>query len=226
MRRLCAVFLFLFAACSSANSGNDDLSKKDTTSKKDTIVVRDSIIHHDSTTVIDSTIAQEPAITHVDQPSAIESLIKSGATNIIIIRHAEKSSDGSQDPALSEAGHERAIELTRLLSKIKIGKIYSTPFKRTTQTVQALAVAKNIQITKYETSTSASDLIATIRAEASDDPVVIVAHSNTVPDLIKVLGFTPFTITESDYDNMFVYRQLKMSGQVAKWHLTYGTMTQ
>jgi len=48
-----------------------------------------------------------------------------------------------------------------------------------------------------------SSLIARIRATSGN--VLVVAHSNTLPQIVKALGIsTPVIMTEADYDNLFV----------------------
>jgi len=64
-------------------------------------------------------------------------------TTVILVRHAEKSSDGSKDPELTDAGNARAIALAKLLKEVKVDAIYSTGFKRTQNTVAPLAWQRN-----------------------------------------------------------------------------------
>jgi 2,3-bisphosphoglycerate-dependent phosphoglycerate mutase len=159
--------------------------KKKTAAKVQTVTVRDTVYIHDTTTI--------PA------------LISDTTTTFIIMRHAEKESTGT-DPNLTSDGILRADELKRILNNISIKTIYSTPFNRTRQTVQPLATSKSLSITEYATSTPYAQLVSDIRAANKGKVVVIVGHSNTVPDILKEISNNSFNITISDsqYDNLFI----------------------
>lgn len=57
------------------------------------------------------------------------------STTLILVRHAEKVKDGSNDPILTPEGKVRANELMYILKHVELSAIYSTPYKRTQQTV-------------------------------------------------------------------------------------------
>jgi hypothetical protein len=57
---------------------------------------------------------------------------------VFLVRHAEKQTDG-EDPALTAAGRQRALELARLLGESGISEVYSTDFARTRDTAAPLA---------------------------------------------------------------------------------------
>jgi broad specificity phosphatase PhoE len=101
-------------------------------------------------------------------------------TTFILIRHAEKSSEGGgQDPELSTEGNARATKLAEMFSKTKIDAIYSTNYKRTQSTVRALSEAKGIAIKGYEPKSQASiDDMLKLHAGKT---VLMVGHSNTIP---------------------------------------------
>src|SRR5690242_7695936 len=72
-------------------------------------------------------------------------------TTFILIRHAEKDlTQSTNDPDLSAEGKARATRLVEVLKKTDIQAIYSTPFKRTQQTVEPLAISKGIQVGAYQ----------------------------------------------------------------------------
>ena len=135
-------------------------------------------------------------------------------TTVYLVRHAEKAAAPAADPPLTEAGIKRAEELARTLSKAGIKTISTSQFLRTKQTAEPLAKALGIPNTvipvKMDTMNSRalspeylkqiSDLIS-----ASTGSVLIVGHSNTIPELIKALGgdIVP-TIDDPTYDDLFV----------------------
>ena len=124
------------------------------------------------------------------------------AQTIILVRHAEKSPNGG----LTQQGKKRAKILAKMLTDTKIGKIYSTETLRTQQTVTPTAKAHFIPITLYDSN---HGLLAELKREAielsSDETILIVGHSNTIPELIYQLGGPSLTdIDESVFDNLYI----------------------
>ena len=106
------------------------------------------------------------------------------------------------DPELSDVGRARANALAALLQDAKITAIFTTEYKRTRDTAQPLATATGIAAAAVD-SKDAAGLIARVKASAGN--VLVVGHSNTVPDVIKALGVTePVAIADDQFDNLFV----------------------
>src|SRR6218665_1528661 len=82
--------------------------------------------------------------------ASVSTVAYTQATTFILVRHAEKVSDGSKDPELSEAGKTRAQTLSKLLKDQKIDAIYATGYKRTQGTVAPLATSKALTVTTYD----------------------------------------------------------------------------
>ena len=128
---------------------------------------------------------------------------------IFLVRHAERADTApgtsptmAADPDLSDAGRARADSLATALKDANITAIYATEFKRTQQTAAPLAKALGLTVT-IVTSKSEPELID--RLKKSKGNVLVVGHSNTVPEIIKALGVTtPVTIGDNDFDNMFL----------------------
>jgi len=161
--------------------------------KKETVTRVDTIIQHDTVYM------------QVHDTTTIPALISDTTTTLIIVRHAEKEATGT-DPNLTADGQLRAEELKRVLGNIPVQAIYTTPYNRTRQTVQPLAAAKGITVAEYATSKPYAQLISEIKAANRGKVVVIVGHSNTVPDLLKTISNNTFaiTITDSQYDDLFI----------------------
>ncbi len=112
-------------------------------------------------------------------------------TTYILLRHAEKdtSNYGSMmlntDPALSKAGEQRAASLVTVLSAYRPDAIYSTNYKRTKATVEALAKksGKTIQYYDPKKLSSFADSLLQIKGKT----IVVVGHSNTTPALVNLL---------------------------------------
>ena len=92
-------------------------------------------------------------------------------TTIIFVRHAEKELNVGDDPGLSDAGRRRVAELTRQLIDADvvagIDAIYSTPFKRTRETVQPLADALKLEVNEYDAADRETVLEAILKNHAS-----------------------------------------------------------
>ncbi len=105
----------------------------------------------------------------------------------LLLRHAEKAADDPQDPLLSEAGHERARSLERLLGAVRSAKLYATDYRRTRQTLAPLAERLGVEPEIYDPR----DLEALAGRLGALDPsviAVVVGHSNTTPALARSLG--------------------------------------
>jgi phosphohistidine phosphatase SixA len=128
---------------------------------------------------------------------------------VFLVRHAERADGGGKppgmmadDPDLSAAGRARAERLAQLLKDARITAIYTTEYKRTRQTAVPLAKALGLEPVVV-TSKDGASLVQ--KLEAAAGPVLVIGHSNSVPDTIKALGVTEaVTIGDQDFDNLFV----------------------
>lgn len=129
---------------------------------------------------------------------------------VFVVRHAERADSGgptggtmAADPDLSAAGRARAESLATVLKDAGIVVVFATEFKRTQQTAAPLAKATGLSVTTAPTETAA--LVEIVKATIGN--VLVVGHSNTVPELIKALGVTtPVTVGDAEYDNLFIVR--------------------
>jgi broad specificity phosphatase PhoE len=121
---------------------------------------------------------------------------------VIFTRHAEKADAPANDPILTEAGRKRAALLASMLADSGVEAIYVTEVQRTQLTAGPLAERVHIKPTVLPAKDTAS-LVKAIR-ERKSGVVVVVGHSNTVPDIIAALGGPKFEIQDSQYDNLFV----------------------
>ena len=150
---------------------------------------------------------------------------KKEATTLILVRHAEKVDDGTRDPALSAAGKERAQVLIELLRETPIEAIYSTPYKRTRETVEPLAHAKGISVTEYKPHDW--DVLKKIVDENKGKTIVMVGHSNTTPWVANVLLGEEKKYPDwkdDDYDNVLIVSEFGDGHTNVTW-LTYGKAT-
>lgn len=128
------------------------------------------------------------------------SAVEAGPT-VFLVRHAEKENN-TDDSDISAAGRARAEALGRILKDAGITAIYATEFKRTQQTAAPLADALKVKITPIPANEK-ERLLSAVRQQSGN--VLVVGHTNTVPDLIKALQIaTPVSISETEYNNLFV----------------------
>jgi 2,3-bisphosphoglycerate-dependent phosphoglycerate mutase len=125
-------------------------------------------------------------------------------TTFVLIRHAEKSTEGGNDPELKPEGVKRAASFAALFNKASVDAIYSTNYKRTWNTVAPLASAKGIAVNMYSTM-KAIDL-ERLLTKHTGGTIVIAGHSNTIPEIANALiGEKKFEqFADDDYGNILV----------------------
>lgn len=138
--------------------------------------------------------------------SAIPPAAVGGAT-FIVVRHAEKATDGGSDPPLSEAGRARAAALSARLRERGLVAAYATGFRRTRHTAAPAAAAHGIAVTPYDAAAPAQAFADRLRAAHASGTVLVVGHSNTVPAIVAALcACQVAAIDESDYGNLYEVR--------------------
>jgi broad specificity phosphatase PhoE len=162
----------------------------------------------------------------VSQPAHVAP-VTGATTTIVVVRHAEKSTDDPRDPSLSAAGQERASVLRGVLKDAGVADIYTTQYKRTRQTAEPLAQQFGISITErpitaVNAATYAPDLAREILTRSAGKGVLVVGHSNTVPDIVRALsGRSVPAMTDADYDQIFVV-VVSASGSARLMQLRFG----
>lgn len=124
---------------------------------------------------------------------------------VFLVRHAERAATSGHVPAdtgLSAAGRERAQDLAHALKDAGIKAIFTTEYKRTQETAAPLAESLGIR-PEVVSADDLRSLVAKVRETRAN--VLVVGHSNTLPQIIRALGATSrVAVTESDYDNLFL----------------------
>src|SRR4026207_25936 len=154
-------------------------------------------------------------------------------TTVFLLRHAERADEPRQDPPLTEKGVARSQALARLLGNAGIKAIFTSQFTRTKMTAEPLAKQLGIPATAISLKTSPSNPRA-IAEESTRETVdkimshaggsvLLVGHSNSIPDVIKRLGgdVVP-TIDEKKFDDLFVVT-VYSSGKAKVVQLKYGS---
>ena len=134
--------------------------------------------------------------------------------DFVIVRHAEKVPDGSDDPELTAAGRARAQAIADTLADTDVVAVYSTDTRRTRQTATPTAQAHGLPIIPYAGEEPAQALATRLLDAHSSGTVLVVGHSNTVPALAQALcGCAIDPIAESEYGRRITVRALP-SGRV------------
>lgn len=129
---------------------------------------------------------------------------------IYIVRHAEKEAvpaDADEatrkDPPLSQAGKLRALALPDDLPVEQLDAVYVTRTKRSHDTASAVLAVTGLEPIAYPPQDTAG-LVERLRGRRGQH-VLIVGHSNTIPELLAALGVTPeISIPEDQYGDMWV----------------------
>jgi phosphohistidine phosphatase SixA len=91
-----------------------------------------------------------------------------------------------------------------MLADANVKRIYTSEVARTGQTAEPLATKLHIR-PEVVPAKDIEGLAAKLRAGAPDEVVLVVGHSNTVPEIIKLLGGGSVPpIGDGEYDRLFV----------------------
>lgn len=119
---------------------------------------------------------------------------------VYVMRHLN-TPEGERDPDLTDAGKANAQALVHWFHGKKLTAIYVSDFKRTRQTAAPLAADRSITVKIYDPRDTPA-LVAMVKAEPG--PVLVVGHSNTVPDVVEQLGGTrPAPLTHPDFGDIW-----------------------
>jgi len=126
---------------------------------------------------------------------------------VILVRHAELQAGAMAAPKnvpLSPAGKERAQRLAALLKDAGVAAIYVTDFTRTNDTAQPLSQELDRPLTVVSKGEQ-QDLAGRLRKNHGGQVVLVVGHTDTLPELIKSLGHPQSVKIEAqDYGNIFI----------------------
>ncbi len=142
--------------------------------------------------------------------SRTASAAPAATTTVIVVRHAEKATDDPRDPSLTQAGRERALALRDALKDASISAIYATQYKRNRQTAEPLALQFGLTVIERPVNSSNSatypaDIAREVLAANRGKTVVVVGHSNTVPQIVQAFSGVPVkALEDSEYDHIFI----------------------
>ena len=135
------------------------------------------------------------------QPAPVASeAVVAAPKQVFVIRHLQKAQ--GDDPGLTAEGSANAQRLAAMLDDKGIAAIFASPTNRAIQTAEPLARRLGLAITPYDPRDPAA-LVAAVAVVRG--PVLVVGHSNTVPDLVDRFGGPAQPpLGEGDYGTLFV----------------------
>jgi broad specificity phosphatase PhoE len=137
---------------------------------------------------------------------------------VLLARHADIDvPPGGPDPLLNAKGKQRAQDLARALEAADIRQVFVSSAKRTQLTAKPLL--EQLAGVSAEIEDDVGSLAAKILAAAGN--VLVVGHSNTVPEIIAKLGGPTGLPLLQGFANLFVL-MLGGSGPAGVVQLKYG----
>jgi broad specificity phosphatase PhoE len=117
-----------------------------------------------------------------------------------VMRHLNTPA-GERDPDLTTEGRRAAAALASWFREGRPAAIFVSQFKRSGQSAAPLAARLGLTPIVYDPADTPG-LVARVRA--TPGPVLIVGHSNTVPDIIEQLGGTrPAALVHEDFGDIW-----------------------
>lgn len=118
-----------------------------------------------------------------------------------VMRHLNTPA-GERDPDLLPEGQRLAALVPARLAAHPPRAVFVTDFRRTRQTAAAVAARWGLTPIVYDPRDAAA-LVRQVRA--APGPVLIVGHSNTVPDIVQQLGGTrPADLSHPDFGDLWI----------------------
>lgn len=126
-------------------------------------------------------------------------------STVIVIRHAEKSTDGA-DPGLTPEGQERAQELVRVLAGADVDFLVASDLRRTRETLEPLAAFLGLPI---EQIAEPEDVVAYLNGLPAGSLALVAHHSYTIPSILRGLEIEDDAVGDirfggGHYDNLLV----------------------
>jgi broad specificity phosphatase PhoE len=116
-----------------------------------------------------------------------------------VMRHLQKGE--GQDPALSVEGHDNARKLIGFFAADSPRVVYVSTTRRARETAAPLARKLRLKVRSYDPGDT-DGLVARVLAERGS--VLVVGHSNTVPEIVARLGGErPAPLAETDFGDIW-----------------------
>lgn len=128
---------------------------------------------------------------------------------VILVRHAEKSTEPANDPLLTPAGEARAKALADALQSAQVDAVVTTQLQRTQRTAALVTASRGltpiIVPVSGSTPTHVQAVADAVRSRKPGEAVLVVGHSNTIPAIIAALGGPTLPdLCDSEYSSLFI----------------------
>jgi broad specificity phosphatase PhoE len=116
-----------------------------------------------------------------------------------VMRHLQKGE--GEDPPLSDEGRVKARRLVGFFAAEPPRVIYVSTTRRAYETAAAAAKKWRVRVRRYDPADTPGLVARVLRERA---PVLVVGHSNTVPEIVERLGGErPAALAETDYGDVW-----------------------
>lgn len=135
-------------------------------------------------------------------------------TTVLLMRHAEYEED---------AALKRADILANVAENAGIKAIYTKDIERFQRTVRPLAQRLDLTPSTYQ---DIKEVVTAVQEDHYGEAVLIVGHSDTVPEIIDALGGdgTSCSIGSEEYDNLYIVTICRLD-KVKVVKLQYGELS-
>ena len=130
-------------------------------------------------------------------------LVSQEISTYYLIRHAEKERTVDKNPPLTNIGSLRAASWAEIFQDIKFDAVYSTDYKRTKATAKPTALKNNLDIVIYHPRNID---VEKFKEETRGKKILIVGHSNTIPNFVnQLIGQKKYTqIEDNNNGNLYI----------------------
>ena len=130
-------------------------------------------------------------------------------STVILVRHAERAAAPANDPILTDAGTQRALDLKKALRGAGVTSIVTTQLVRTQLTAKPLADANGLTFIVVHaggpTPAHVDSVAAAVKRRPAGDVVLVVGHSNTIPGIVGALGGPKLPdLCDSQYSMLYI----------------------
>ncbi|NRT87281.1 phosphoglycerate mutase family protein [Clostridium beijerinckii] len=151
----------------------------------------------------------------------------SNITTVLLIRHADIDiPDGVVDEnsiSLNSSGEKRAQDLVNIVEKAPISAVYTSNIHRSIQTAQPIFDRLHSSI-EHKKIDSPEKIAEDILSNYKGQNVLVIHHSNTVPEIIQILSNKIVEI--SGFDDFYIVNIYTSDNNENKYtnvvHLKYG----
>lgn len=134
---------------------------------------------------------------------------RAGEDAFYVMRHLHKAA--GQDPGLTEEGTRCAVRLADQLGRSGIRAVFASATRRARETAAPVAARLGVVPQEYDPRDTAG-LVARVQAEQGS--VLVVGHSNTVPEIVERLGGArPADLADDRYGEL--WRVARAGGAVS-----------